>query len=472
MADRDVPNGYTKMESGLYIQADTAASAVSDLRHPTAWLSDWALGSQGVSGIAVSQQTSLGLSTYYACLRAIAEDCAKLPFQVLERLERGRRQAREHTLWPILHDQANDEMAAFTMREVLTHWALAWGNGYGLIVRDRSMTRRDGEIVGIFPIHPRRVRVFRDQQTEGLLYEITSGDFIREAENASMTVPSSDMLHLRGPSPDGIMGYSVVQVAAESMGLSLAAQKYGASFFGNSGRPSGVLMHPQKLSKDAKDALKDSWNQLYGGPANANRTAVLEEGMSWVPTSLPPEQAQFLATRNFQVREVCRWFRMPPHKIADLADAKFNNVEAENTSYVVDTLTPWLTRWEQEVQMKLLPGETSFYVRHNVNSLLRGDVKARTEYYRFMVNHGILSPNEVRELEEFNPYDAGDEYFMQVNMATVESIVDGSARSQPASEQVSSSLRERGNEPSEDEQDEDATLTLSPSLNGAYHEEQ
>lgn len=424
----ETPAGYTTTASGLFIPTTLQADALSDLRNPTAWLTDWASGGQVAAGVAVSPRSSMGLSAYYACIRAIAEDCAKLPLQVLERLERGRRQAREHELWKILHDQFNDEMASFTVREVMTHWALGWGNGYGMILRDRSLTLRDGAVDGIYPIHPQRVTVSRDSQTQRLLYTIAMGERIRESVVAPMVIPQEDMIHLRGPSPDGVLGYSIAQVAAESLGLSIAAQRYGAGFFGNSGRPGGILSHPGTLSDPARQHLRESWEATHGGSANAGKTAVLEEGMTWTPISIPPEQAQFLDTRNFQVREVCRWFRMPPHKIADLADAKWANVESENTSYVVDTLTPWLTRWEQELQMKLLLMDDAYYVRHNVNSLLRGDVATRTTYYRSMVNIGAMSPNDVRELEELNPYDGGDEYFLQTNMATVKSIVDGTAQ--------------------------------------------
>lgn len=447
------PQGYTITDSGLFVPQGIQASASSDVRHPTAWLSEMLGGGRFASRVFVSPATSLGLSTYYACIRAIAEDCAKLPLQVFERLGRGRRRAAEHWLWRILHDQFNDDMTAFTAREVMTHYALGWGNGYGLILRDQSMTARDGEPMGIYPIHPARVRVSRDSKRQRLLYSIESSLYGRERGDFPVVIDMADMLHIRGPSPDGLMGYSIAQIAAESLGLSLAAQSYGANFFGNSGRPGGVLSHPGKLSDTARVNLRESWERAHSGPENAGKTAILEEGITWAAISIPPEQAQFLETRAFQVREVARWFRMPLSKIADLSDAKWANIEQQNIDYVVDTLTPWLVRWEQEIQMKLLPDDSAYYAKHNVNSLLRGDMQARSEYYRTMIANGIYSPNEVREFEDMNAYEGGDNYFMQLNMAAVPDIVNGTARQRRA-------VRTRG-----------AAMEESVARNGHHHPE-
>jgi HK97 family phage portal protein len=403
-----------------------STATLSELQHPTAWMTE-AFGGQPVSSkVYVSPATSLGLSTYYACIRAIAEDCAKLPFQVFELMERGRRKAPEHWLSPLLGTEFNEQMTAFIGRELLTSWALGWGNGYARIIRDQSMTRYEGEVIGLEPLHPRRVVVQRDRQTGRLLYLIRAGVTGREAETFGV-VDQGDMLHLRGPGSDGILGYSIAQIAAESLGLSLAAQQYGASFFGNSGRPGGILSHPGRLEDKARVNLRESWEATHGGTSNAGKTAVLEEGITWTPITIPPEQAQFLDTRNFQVREICRWFRMPPHKVADLSDAKWANVESENISYVVDTLGPWFVRWEQEIQSKLLP-ESSYYAKHNVTALLRGDMAARAEYYRALVGIGVYSLNEVRELEEMSPFEGGDEHFLQLNMSTVKRIADGTAQ--------------------------------------------
>jgi HK97 family phage portal protein len=244
-------------------------------------------------------------------------------------------------------------------------------------------------------------------------------------------VPARDMLHLTGLGPDGLIGYSVAQLAAESLGLSLAAQRYGAAFFGNSGTPSGVLKHPQTLSTEAQARLKASWLEKLGSAGAQQGLTVLEEGMSFEAIAIPPEQAQFLETRQFQVREVCRWFRMQPHKIGDLADAHHTNIESQNIEHVTDTMLPWYVRWEQEIDRKLLAG-TPYYTKHDVRGLLRGDSAARAAYYKDLFLVGAVSPNEIRELEDTNPYDGGDERFLQIQYAPVAKIVDGTAR-QPRS---------------------------------------
>jgi HK97 family phage portal protein len=406
------------------------SGARTDTQSPSPWLLDWAQGGRRSSaGVHVSPHGSLALAAYYACLRVIAEDCAKLPLQVLEHLERGRRKAVEHWLWPILHDQFNDDMTAITGREVMTHHVVGWGNTYGYIMRDRSMTRRDGQPVGIYPLHPARVRPQRDPQTGQIVYRVYRHLTEPDAREIPEIVPARDMIHLKGLGPDGLIGYSIAQIAAESLGLSLAAQRYGASFFGNSATPSGVLKHPMTLSEEAQKHLKASHLEQHGGPDASQGLMILEEGMEWQSIAIPPEQAQFLETRQFQVREVCRWFRMQPHKIGDLTDAHHTNIESQNIEHVTDTMLPWYVKWEQEINRKLLAG-TSYYTKHDVRGLLRGDSAARAAYYQTMFMIAAYSPNMILELEDDNPYEGGDERFLQIQYAPVQQIVDGTARRQ------------------------------------------
>lgn len=428
MSEPNAPPGYTLTDAGLCMPTDLRADATSDLRHPTAWLADWALGGRRVhSGVAVSPQGSMALSAYYACLNVIAQDCAKLPLPVLQELDRGRTKVRTHPLWSILQRQFNADMTAYTGRWTMTHHAVGWGNGYGLILRDRSMTRTDGQVTGIYPLHPSRVWPTRDQDTGAIVYDVRSTGY-RDTQNVPSRIPAADMLHLKGPTHDGLVGYSVCEMAAESLGLSLAAQEYGAAFFGNSAMPSGVLMHPATLKTEAQEHLKASWNERHGGPGRSQGTAVLEEGMTWQAITIPPEQAQFLQTRQFQIPEVARWFRMSLHKIADLTNAHYTNIEQQNVEHVTDTMMPWYVSWEQEIARKLLPEETDLYVKHDTRALLRGDSAARAAYFQAMSQIGAYSPNDVLELEEMNPFEGGDEHFLQIQYAPIRKIVDGTAR--------------------------------------------
>lgn len=424
------PPGYEETPSGLLMPTQLRADALSDLRSPTAWLTSWAGGNITSSGIPVSPQGAMTLAAYYDCIRIIAEDCAKLPLQVLRRLERGREKAIDHPLWPILHDEMNEDMTAMTGREVLFHHALGWGNGYALIQRDRSMGLADGDVIGLYPIHPARVRPTRDRETGRIVYVVDSNSSLRDSPDIPVGIAAEDMIHIKGLGPDGLVGYSVCQMAAESLGISLAAQTFGASFFRNGMSLGGVLEHPGKLSDTAAEHLRISFNEIYGGSWNAGKVGIFEEGMKFSRIGIPPEEAQFLETRQFQVLEVCRWFRMPPHKVAHLADATFSNIEQQNQEYVTDTLLPWLVRGEQEFNRKLLR-MTDYYTKHDVRGLLRGDSAARAQFYKDLFMVGALSPNDIREFEDQNPYDGGDEQFLQIQYAPVRKIVDGTARQAP-----------------------------------------
>lgn len=392
------------------------ADFVSDLRHPTAWLTAWAMGAKTRAGMAINPDSAMTLAAYYACVRNISEDVAKLPLLTYRRLTpRGKERAPEHPAYALLHDAPNADMTAMTFREVLTHHAVAWGNGYAEIVFDGR-----GVIRALSPIHPSRVVLRRNEQGE-LVYDVYgSGAILHGATGQpyqAVRLRQEQMLHIKGLGVDGYEGYSVVRLAAESLGLTLAAQTFGAGFFGNGTHMSGVLEHPQKLSDTAMQHLRESWTEVYGGPENAGKPAILEEGMKWQRLGIPPEDAQFLETRLFQTREVCRWFRMPPHKVQDLADAHFTNIEQQNLEYIPDTLMPWCVRWEQELKRKVFADDAEHFAEHLLLGLLRGDQASRGAYYKARFEMGTLSPDDIRELENENelPEGLGKHFFIASN---------------------------------------------------------
>jgi len=388
------------------------ADALSDLLHPTAWLRDWAMGRRTLAGVNVTPASAMTLPTYYACIRAISEDIGKLPLITYRRLEpRGKERAPSHPLYSLLHDAPNDDMEAMTFRETLTHYALSWGNGYALIDRDSRM-----QAVALHPVHPSRVVVRRDD--DGLLvYDIYGGELLPGSGLEQVyRVRSDDMLHIRGMAAEGIVGYSVAQLAAESLGLSLAAQTFGAAFFGNGAAMSGVLEHPGKLSDQAAKHLRESFENVYSGPENSGKVGILEEGMKYMRMAIPPNDAQFLETRLFQVRDVARWFRVPLHKIGDLEFATYTNIEQQCIEYVTDTLMPWCVRWEQQIQRKLFGIGSEFFCEHALQGLMRGDQAARSHFYTQLFGVGVFSPNDIRELENMSPVGPeGDAYFIAAN---------------------------------------------------------
>lgn len=400
-----------------------SAAETSRLTNPDPWLMTWAGGRTTTAGVPVSPQGAMALSTYYDCIRIISEDVGKLPLNVYERLDpRGKRLAREHPLSPLLHDSPNGDMGAMTFRETLTSHMLGWGNGYAEILR----TGR-AQVAGFQVIHPSRVMVRRAPDGT-LAYDVYGGDDLPGTQPTGWRrVPGINMLHVHGLGPDGITGYSVAQLAAESLGLSLAADRFGASFFGDDATPSGILTHPQRLSQPAQENLRKSWEERH---QNSHKMAVLEEGMTWQTMTIPPEQGQFIETRGFQVREICRWFRIPPPKVGDYEFATYNNFEQSSIDYVVDTLTPHLVRWEQELHRKLF-GETSdYFAEHQVQGLLRGDQHARSQFYKELFGMGSLSPNDICEFEnlaQIPDEDGGNARFIATNnYSTLASVVNAS----------------------------------------------
>lgn len=370
-----------------------------------------ALGGTGLqAGVAVTRDTSMQFSAFWACVRVIAESIASLPIHVYERDDNnGRRRVYGNALGTLIADEPNSLMTGFTFREVLSVGTLTQGNGYAYILRTQG-----ADVLELFPVQ--NVRVSR-APTLGLVYDFMLGDRTVRAGQA-------DMLHVPGLSFDGVLGLSVVRYAAQALGIGLAAEKYGATFFGNGSTPAGVIELAGKLTRQQADALRASWQRTYGGVSNANKTAVLYHGAKFSRISIPNDEAQFIETRKFQVSDIARWFRVPPHMIGDLERATFSNIEHQSLDFVMHTLRPWLVRIEQEFNRKLFPSGTdgkpnSMWCEFAVDGLLRGDVKSRSDYYVKGRQWGWLSSNDVRRLENMPPIEGGDEYLTPLNMVAV-----------------------------------------------------
>ncbi len=407
------------------------------------------------SGQHVTPNSALSVAAYYAAIRAISEDEAKLPFPVFESLEpRGKERLRDHAVTQLLSREPNPEMTAFSFRETLTANTLGWGNGYAEIQRNGM-----GDPVALWPIHPSRVRVCRTSGGE-LMYEIGNDD------GSKAQINQSNMFHLHGLGGDGITGWSVAKLAADSLGLAIAAQKFGGSFFANGTNVGAVLKHPGQLGEEGADNLRRSWNQRYSGASKGNQVLILEEGMEYTQLGIPPEDAQFLETRQFQVEEVARWFRIPPHKIQHLENATFSNIESQAIEYVQDCLTPWLVRWEQEVQRKLLGTDADNFAQHVVTALLRGDQAARSTFYREQFNIGAMSQNDIRELENANPIEGGDTYYINGAMVPSHLAAEGANVVQPMGSQPAGD--DEDDVPAEPGVDEEAIIaSMAPAFQSA-----
>lgn len=388
--------------SGLFKARDKPQNAVSSA--PTFYF-----GSSG-SGKSVTAQSAVQLTTVYACVRVIAETIASLPFNVYEQTDGGSVKAKDHPLQRLLHDEPNPEMTSFVWRETMLAHLLLWGNSYSQIIR----TGRNG-IVGLYPLLPDHMTV--DRNSKGVLtYTYVTSD------GKTVLLDPDDVLHIPGLGFDGVVGYSPIALEKNAVGLGIAAEEYGSKFFQNGARPSGVLTHPNTV-KDPK-RLRESWNAAYGGSGNSGKVAVLEEAMTFTPISMPNNEAQFLETRKFQVAEICRIYRVPPHLVGDLEHATFSNIEHQGISFAVHTIRPWLVRIEQSINRALFldTGKGRFFAQFNMDGLMRGDYKSRMEGYAIARQNGWMSANDIRTLENLNPLpeeEGGNAYLINGNMIPI-----------------------------------------------------
>ena len=377
------------------------------------------------SGKYVTERSAMQMTAVYCCVRILSEAVASLPLQFYRYTDDGgKEKAVEHPLYFLLHDEPNPEMTSFIFRETLMTHLLLWGNAYSQIIRNGK-----GEVVALYPLMPDRMKVDRDEHGR-LYYEYTVYDSDdvdgRKGTNKvgrTVRLQPHDVLHIPGLGFDGLVGYSPIAMAKNAIGLAIATEEYGSKFFANGAAPSGVLEHPGTIKDPSK--VRESWQATFGGSGNANKIAVLEEGMKYTPISISPEQAQFLETRKFQIDEIARIFRVPPHMIGDLEKSSFNNIEQQSLEFVKYTLDSWVSRWEQAIVRALLtPDEKKkYFFKFNVDGLLRGDYQSRMNGYATARQNGWMSTNDIRELENLDRIPAeqgGDLYLINGNMTKLE----------------------------------------------------
>ena len=368
------------------------------------------------SGQNVNEFTAMQNTAVYCCVRVLAESIASLPLHVYEYKHGGKEKAISHPLYFLLHDSPNEEMTSFVFRETTITHLLLWGNAYGQILKNFA-----GRIIGIYPLLPDRVVVSRNDKGE-IEYQYTTfnGENPNIKEGKTVTLKKQDVLHIHGLGFDGLVGYSPIAMARNAIGMSMACEDFGASFFANGARPSGILEHPG-IIKDP-ERLRESWQTTYGGAENTGKVVVLEEGMKYQQISIPPDDAQYLETRKFQIAEIARIFRVPLHLLNDLERATFSNIEHQSLEFVVYSLMPWIVRCEQALNKSLFsPSERGrFFVKFNVDGLLRGDYQSRVEGYVKLIQNGVLSVNDVREMEDLNPIsdaEGGNLHLINGNVA-------------------------------------------------------
>lgn len=361
---------------------------------------------QSIAGIPVTADTALKLSTVWACVGLISETVASLPLVVYRMVgEDVKQRAFNNPIYSVVHDRPNGWQTAAEFREMMTGHVLLRGNAYAQIVPGER-----GAVDQLIPIHPDLVTVEKLKNNR-LRYQV------RQENGTTRTYNQEDIFHLRGPSQDGVTGLSVIDYARDAFGMSLAAERYGSTFFRNDSRPGGVLRTDGRLSKEAAERLKTTWEAAHTG-INQNRVAVLEEGLQWQSIGVTPDQAQFLETREFQAEDVCRWFRVPPHMVGLTSKATSwgSGIEQMSIGFVTYTLMPWLTRWKQCISRDLIIATDTYFADFVVEGLLRGDISSRYQAYATGRQWGWLSVNDIRRLENMNPVEDGDIYLQPLNM--------------------------------------------------------
>jgi len=397
----------------------------STLAAPDQWFLD-ALGAAPTkSGASVNERTALNVSGVLACVKVLAESVASLPLHVYQRTGSGKERASDHALYTLLHTQPNPEMTSFIFRETLMSHLLLWGNAFAAIEYDKG-----GRVKGLWPMLPDRTKV---ERRAGLLRYIT-----QDGNGAEVEFSADEVLHIPGLGFNGLTGYSPVHMAREAIGFALSAEEYGARLFSNGARPGGFISSPLEMSDEARKRFLRSWQQGYQGGSNAHKIALLEGGMKFEAVGLPPEDAQFLQLRKFQLNEIARIYRVPPHMVGDLEKSSFSNIEQQSLDYLTHTLRPWLVRWEQAIltQLFMKHEQERYFAEFAVDGLLRGDVKSRYEAYSIGRQNGWLSANDIRALENMNPIEGGEIYLTPLNMTAV-------GQEAPAPETKSREMRSR-----------------------------
>jgi HK97 family phage portal protein len=377
------------------------------------------------AGVIITADTSLTIAAVWACIRFLSQSVAGLPWEVRVKVGEGMSSEwkPKHPVQRILR-RPSPEWSSFQFRETLLSWALRKGNGYAEIERDII-----GRPVALWPIHPDRVEVMRDE-TGRLFYKVDNGT------DGPTLLDMMDMFHVRGFG-EGPVGVNVMAYAAESLGWAKAAQLFGAGFFGNGAVPAGVVTMKRALTPAGLDELERTFATKYGGPSNANKTAFLDAEMEYKAIGTDPDKSQFIETNKYLLDEVCRWFGVPPHKIYNLERATFSNIEHLAIEVVTDSLKPWAERFEDEADYKLFGVENrqGFYTSLNFNGLLRGDTTSRMKYARDMREIGALNANEIREIEDLAPIpeaDGGDKYTINNGYTTLEMVGEQPVAPTPA----------------------------------------
>ncbi len=375
------------------------------------WYGD--LSTPSSTGVTVDNDSAKSLTAVYAAIRILSQSISSLPLHLYKRTKDGKERVTEGPLVELIEKPCK-EMTGMVYREVMVDHIAGWGTHFAEIERD-SIKR----VIGLWPLNPSKMRVERIGNRD-VQYKYTLTDGTTKIFN------SAQIMSVAGYGSNGLTGHNPIKLFQEAIGLGLAAEEYGARFFGNSARPSGVLRTDLQLSAEAKKNLGESWRAAYGGLSNSHRVAILDEGLTFQAISIDPAAAQLLETRKYTITDIARIFNVPPHMLADLDRATFSNIEQQSLEFIKFTLLPWLVRIEEVLNLTLLNDAERkvYYVKHQVAGLERADIVARYTAHNIARMGGWMTANEIRLIENMNPIDGGDEVLVPLNMITLSQAIE------------------------------------------------
>lgn len=367
----------------------------------------------GDFGIRVDNRSAMTLSAVYACIYVLSSSLGQLPLHVMRRQGSNIEPAKDHAAYWLLHDEPNSWQTSYKWRETVQGHVLGWGNGYTQVMRNAK-----GELTELAMRRPWEAQLV--QNGNRWLYSVVDDD------DRVKAVPLEDMIHVRALGSNGRIGKSLIQQHADTIGLGLAAQRYGREFFEGGGRPTGLVTVKNQLQKDSWERLKSAWNSAVSRlRASENKTLMLPADLDYKSITIPPEDAQFLETRQYNRSEIAGIFNVPAHMINDLENATFSNISEQAIQFVRHTMMPWIVNWEQELNRRVFTRAeraAGYYCKFNLAGLLRGTAKERAELYHYAITDGWMDRNEVRVLEDMNPRDGLDEMLVSVNAQPLSSL--------------------------------------------------
>lgn len=401
----------------LFRKLEKRDDDTSDLKSPNKWLINLIGGNETYSGENVDTETAMNIAAVYACIRILSNHVAMLPLQLYQEVRGKKKKIRDHPIARIIETRPNPYMTPFQFKQTMEAHRQLYGNAFAEIEWGK-----DGYPKALWVLNPLVTKIVMEKDSNGNLKRYLVQTTL--VNGKVVYLPYSSVLHIRGLSTNGIVGKSPIDVARETIGIQIAGQKFTGKFYANGTMSSGVLKVPQSLKPEAKQVIRQEWEKFNNGIDNSHRVAILDAGLDYQSLGIKQCDAQYIETQKFSIAEIARIFNVPPHMLADLERATFSNIEQQSLEFVRDTLSPLLISWEQELQYQLFTEDEinvkRYYFKFNLNSLLRGDSTNRAAYYEKMINLGIYSINEVRELEDKDKIKNGDKHYMSLNYIDID----------------------------------------------------